>query len=487
MSLLVIRQITLKDKDQKLTSNPFFHLNYELALESLGNDFFDRVQPANFSGLTLRFRNNELLSFLGLDSATVSDRHFLDFGGRFQGRQSCLALRYHGHQFGQYNPYLGDGRGFLYGQVRGIDGQLYDFGTKGSGQTPHSQSRDGRLSLKGGLREVLAAEALHYSGVKTSRCLSLIETEAFTRDGETVRGAVMVRFSRSHLRFGTFERLDYYDRPDLIQKLLDHVIQYYYPHLWQQQDCYISFYAELVKRIAQLVAQWMAVGFCHGVLNTDNMSITGESFDYGPYAFIDTYNPYFTAATFDRQGRYSYRNQPSICRWNLEMLQRPLSAVIPSSEMEATLETFPQIYTQYYHQQMLRKLGFERLPFLETEELIDLTLQLLFLTKVGYHQFFLALKQRFSRPWREDADYILHDLEFLVSGEEVAILKRWCWLYHQLLLERSPKQLEDIAQRLQQANPTLVLLKSEIESVWQSISEADNWQPFIKLLEQLRF
>ncbi len=473
--------------ERQSISNPFFYLNYEPALESLDNDFFDLVQPAKFSQHILRFRNNKLLPILGLDSDKVTDKHFLDFCGRFRSRQSCLALRYHGHQFGQYNPYLGDGRGFLYGQVRGIDGQLYDFGTKGSGQTPHSQSRDGRLSLKGGLREVLAAEALHYSGVKTSRCLSLIETEAFTRDGETVRGAVMVRFSRSHLRFGTFERLDYYDRPDLIQKLLDHVIQYYYPHLWQQQDCYISFYAELVKRIAQLVAQWMAVGFCHGVLNTDNMSITGESFDYGPYAFIDTYNPYFTAATFDRQGRYSYRNQPSICRWNLEMLQRPLSAVIPSSEMEATLETFPQIYTQYYHQQMLRKLGFERLPFLETEELIDLTLQLLFLTKVGYHQFFLALKQRFSRPWREDADYILHDLEFLVSGEEVAILKRWCWLYHQLLLERSPKQLEDIAQRLQQANPTLVLLKSEIESVWQSISEADNWQPFIKLLEQLRF
>ncbi len=473
--------------DRQSTSNPFFYLNYELALESLDNDFFDRVQPANFSQLTLRFRNDKLLPILGLESATVTDQHFLDFCGRFRGGQSCLALRYHGHQFGQYNPYLGDGRGFLYGQVRGIDGKLYDFGTKGSGQTPHSQSRDGRLTLKGGVREVLAAEALHYSGVKTSRCLSLIETEAFTRDGETVRGSVMVRFSRSHLRFGTFERLDYYDRPDLIQKLLDHGIQYYYPHLWQQQDCYIRFYAELVKRIAQLVAQWMAVGFCHGVLNTDNMSITGESFDYGPYAFIDTYNPYFTAAAFDRQGRYSYRNQPSICRWNLEMLQRPLSAVIPVSEMEAILETFPQLYTQYYHQQMLHKLGFERLSFLETEELIDLTLQLLFLTKVGYDQFFRELRQRFSLQWREDADHILHDLEFLVSGEEVVILKRWCWLYHQLLLERSLRELEDIAQRLQQANPTLVLLKPQIESVWKSIAEADNWQPFVKLVEQLRF
>ncbi len=367
--------------------------------------------------------------------------------------------------------------------MRGIDGQLYDFGTKGSGQTPHSQSRDGRLTLKGGLREVLAAEALHYAGVKTSRCLSLIETEAFTREGETVRGAVMVRFSNSHLRFGTFERLDYYDRPDLIQKLLDHVIQYYYPHLWQQSDSYIRFYAELVERITQLVAQWMAVGFCHGVLNTDNMSITGESFDYGPYAFIDTYNPYFTAAAFDRQGRYSYRNQPTICRWNLEMLQRPLSAVIPVSEMEVALDNFSELYTHYYHQQMIGKLGFERLSFLETEELIDLTLQLLFLTKISYGKFFGELGQRFSLQWRDNPDSILQDLEFLVSGEEVTLLKRWCWLYHQLLLARSPEEISQIAQRLQKVNPIVLLNESQLEAIWQAIKEHDNWQSFMSFIK----
>jgi uncharacterized protein YdiU (UPF0061 family) len=472
--------------ERKSTNNPFFYLNYESALESLGNEYFDRVQPANFSQHILRFRNDKLLPILGLDSATVTDEHFLDFGGCFSGKQSCLALRYHGHQFGQYNPYLGDGRGFLYGQVWGVDGKLYDFGTKGSGQTPYSQSRDGRLTLKSGVKEVLAAEALYYSGVKTSRCLSLIETEAITRDGETVRGAVMVRFSNSHLRFGTFERLEYYDRPDLIQKLLDHVIQYYYPHLWQQKDSYIRFYAELVQRIAKLVAQWMAVGFCHGVLNTDNMSITGESFDYGTYAFIDTYNPYFTAATFDRLGRYSYRNQPSVCRWNLAMLQRPLSAVIPVSEMEAVLESFPELYTQYYHQQMLHKLGFDHLSIWETEELIDLTLQFLFLTKVNYHHFFSALRKNFSLQWHDNPNSILEDLEHLVSGEEIAILKRWCWLYHQFLVERSPREISEIAQRLQRVNPVFVLLESEIESIWQAISEDDNWQPFIDYIKLIQ-
>jgi uncharacterized protein YdiU (UPF0061 family) len=473
-------------KDKGQTTNPFFNLNYEPALESLGNEYCDRVQPANFSQHILRFRNNNLLSILGLDSATVTDEHFIDFGGRFQGKQSCLALRYHGYQFGQYNPYLGDGRGFLYGQVRGIDGNLYDFGTKGSGQTPYSQSRDGRLTLKSGVKEVLAAEALHYLGVKTSRCLSLIETEAITRDSETVRGAVMVRFSRSHLRFGTFERLEYYDRSDLIQQLLDHVIKHYYPHLWQQPDSYIRFYAELVRRVAKLVAGWMAMGFCHGVLNTDNMSITGESFDYGTYAFIDTYNPSFTAAIFDRLGRYSYRNQPSVCRWNLAMLQRPLSSVIPVSEMEVILDSFSELYTQYYHQQMLQKLGFDRLSIWETEELIDLTLQFLFLTKVNYHQFFGALKQKFSGQWRDHPDSILQDLEHLVSGEEIAILKRWCWLYHQLLVERSPSVMKEITDRLQRVNPGFRLFKSEIESIWKSIIEYDNWNPLINFLELIR-
>lgn len=469
---------------EKFTSNPFFTLNYQPVLESLGDDYFDRVQPAKFSQLTLRFRNDKLLPLLGLDSNQVTNEHFVDFCGHFQGPIACLALRYHGHQFGQYNPYLGDGRGFLYGQVY-LNNGLYDFGTKGSGETPHSYSKDGRLSLQGGIREVLAGEALHSLGVKTSRCLSLIETETFMRDGKIVRGAIIVRLNRSHLRFGTFERLGYYDRYDLIEKLLNHVIQFYYPHLWQQKNCYIRFYAELVQRVAELVAQWMAAGFCHGVLNTDNMLITGESFDHGTYAFIDTYNPYFVATDFDYKGRYSYRNQPSICRWNLEMLQRPLASFICVSEMEAILESFPELYTQYYYQQMLLKLGFDDLSWLETEQLIDLTLQFLFLTKVNYHQFFKELRLKFSLSWRESANNILQDLQSMVSAAEVSILKDWCSLYHQLLWDCSNTKMEKIAQLLQQKNPEVFLLTTDLERIWQSIHEGDDWGLFIDFLNRI--
>jgi uncharacterized protein YdiU (UPF0061 family) len=475
--------------DNQKEANPFLSLNYEPAFESLGEDFYTPVRPATFPQHILRFRNDEVLSLLGLDAKTVSDRHFVEFFGQFQGKQPCLALCYHGYQFGQYNPYLGDGRGFLYGQVRGVNRELYDFGTKGSGQTPYSQSRDGRLSLEGGVREVLAAEALHSLGVRTSRCVSLIETgECLRRDNESssTRSSVLVRLSRSHIRFGTFERLEYYDRPEPIQTLLNHAIAYYYPTLWGQPEQYIRFYAELVKRVAELVAQWMAVGFCHGVLNTDNMSITGESFDYGPYAFIDTYNPNFTAASFDRWGRYSYRNQPSICRWNLEMLQRPLSAVIPVAEMEAILETFPELYTKAYYQRMLNKLGFEDLPPSEAEELINLTLQFLLLSRMGYHQFFSELRQQFSSQWREDETCIFPDFKFLPSAEPTTILQSWRRLYHRLLSNRPITEIERISQRLRQHNPIKVLLQPELEAVWQPIADADNWNPFKEFIRSIQ-
>lgn len=292
-----------------ISGNPLIGLPFESAWELLGDDYYDVVTAAEFPHHILRWRNDSLLPSLGLDSQHVNDEHFVEAFGRFHGRHPFLALRYHGYQFGEYNPRLGDGRGFLYGQVRGRDGKLYDLGTKGSGRTPYSRGADGRLTLKGGVREVLAAEALHARGVRTSRCLSLVETgESLWRSDEPspTRASVMVRFSETHIRFGTFERLHYLKRTDLIQRLLDSAIALYYPECAGVEDSYSRFYLELVERVAELAAQWMSEGFCHGVLNTDNMSITGESFDYGPYAFIETYNPHFIAAYFDSWGQYSF-------------------------------------------------------------------------------------------------------------------------------------------------------------------------------------
>ena len=345
--------------------NPLLDLPYESALASLGEGYFDAVEPAKFPKHELRFRNDDVLKRIGLSPDAVSDRDFTEAFGKFAKQAPFLALRYHGYQFRNYNPFLGDGRGFLYGQVRGTNGKLYDFGTKGSGPTPYSRGGDGRLTLKGGVREVLASEALHALGVNTSRTLSLIETgEALQRGDEPspTRSSVMVRFSHSHIRFGTFERLNYIKRPDLAKKLLDRVLEIYYPHIIakSEQDRYAQFFTELSERLATLVAQWMSVGFCHAVLNTDNMSITGESFDYGPYAFLDEYDPKFTAAYFDYSGLYRYSNQPGACYWNLEKLAVALDGVVDLGNMEAGLTQFLPTYAEVYSDRLLKKLGFPK-------------------------------------------------------------------------------------------------------------------------------
>jgi uncharacterized protein YdiU (UPF0061 family) len=181
------------------SANPLLALEYIPAIEALGGDYYDVVEAAKFPQCILRFRNDDILQQLSLNSDDIEDEHFIEAFGKFAGREPFLALRYHGYQFGEYNPFLGDGRGFLYGQVKGQDGEIYDFGTKGSGTTPYSRGGDGRLTLKGGVREVLAAEALHALGVNTSRTFSLIETgEALWRGDEPspTRSSVMVRFQQ---------------------------------------------------------------------------------------------------------------------------------------------------------------------------------------------------------------------------------------------------------------------------------------------------
>ncbi len=494
------------------TQNPFLLLPYEPAFESLGEDYGDRVSAAEFPEQILRFRNDALLPQLGLDPHRVSDADFTEAFGAFWGRSPFLAMRYHGYQFGEYNSRLGDGRGFLYGQVRGIDGELYDLGTKGSGTTPYSRGGDGRLTLKGGVREVLGAEALHAQGVRTSRCLSLVETgEKLWRGDEPspTRSSVMVRLSRSHIRFGTFERLHSLNRPDLIQPLLDHVIAVYYPHLQGDPDAGVKFYQELVLRVAELAAQWTSVGFCHGVLNTDNMAITGESFDYGPYAFIPTYNPKFTAAYFDYYGRYSYGNQPGICHLNLQMLQAPLGLILPKAELEAALTAFEGHFQATYRQRMFNRLGFG--PTASSgdwandwadgwaDDLVRWTVQLLAISQVGYGDFFRRLRLQFSPQWREDGmaipvELFRPDLETELGAEsknesqdfQLEGWEQWRDRYHLALNQLSPKQFETVAPCLQRHNPLTILVRPEIETLWTAIDQRDDWEPFNELVQRLQ-
>ncbi len=481
-------------------SNPLLTLSYESALADLGGDYYDAVTAATFPKHVLRFRNDDVLRQIGLSPEAVSDPDFIEAFGEFKPNASGhepLALRYHGYQFRSYNPFLGDGRGFLYAQVRGTNGKLYDFGTKGSGPTPYSRGGDGRLTLKGGVREILASEALHALGVNTSRTLSLIETgEGLQRGDEPspTRSSVMVRFSHSHIRFGTFERLNYLHQPDLARKLLNHVIAVYYPHLLSvtdEQERYAHWFAELSERLAALVAQWMSAGFCHAVLNTDNMSITGESFDYGPFAFMDEYNPRFTAAYFDYSGLYCYGNQPGACYWNLEKLAVALDGVVDPSGLEAGLAQYQPKYAEVYGDRILQKLGLPShlsaiLPTDLTKDLIANLLTLLEQTRVSYPDFFLTLTRQFQPEWRTDPKLILSATLESSHPEAAALLSQWRQTYQTCLSQLPPDQMPVVQHCLQATNPTIVPLRPQIESIWAPITEDDNWQPFYDFLKKIQ-
>ncbi|CAN5316887.1 hypothetical protein BH10PSE4_BH10PSE4_16120 [soil metagenome] len=329
----------------------------------LGQDFADPVAPADFPQTLLRFRNDRAAATVGLDG--LSDVEWLDHFARFKplpGNQpGPLAMRYHGHQFRSYSPDLGDGRGFLFAQLReSASDRLLDLATKGSGQTPWSRAGDGRLTLKGGVREILAATLLEALGVPTSRAFSLVETgEDLVRGDEPspTRSAVLTRLSHSHIRFGSFQRHAFAERPDLITVLVDHAVETYYPHVADRPDRPRVLLEQVVAASARLLARWMAAGFVHGVLNTDNMVITGESFDYGPWRFLPRNDPNFTAAYFDHQGLYSFGRQPEAVFWNLQQLAGCLAQVTDQAGLIAALNSFADLYRDALRAAMLDRLG----------------------------------------------------------------------------------------------------------------------------------
>ena len=330
----------------------------------LGDGFFDVVRPAAFPHHVIRYRNDRAARSVGLD--TLTDDEWAAHFGRFEPLAGSfpapLALRYHGHQFGSYNPELGDGRGFLFAQLRDAQGRLLDLGTKGSGQTPWSRFGDGRLTLRGGVREVLATEQLEALGVDTSKTFSLIETgEDLERHDEAapIHGAVLTRLSHSHIRIGSFQRLLYLEEHDNIGRLVDHTIRTYRPELWRDApgERALALLRRVAADVAQLGASYMTAGFVHGVLNTDNINLTGESFDYGPWRFLPRYDPDFTAAYFDQTQRYAFAKQPSVLLWNLTRLAECFMGLAPQTDLQEALGTYREALAAAFRANTLRRLG----------------------------------------------------------------------------------------------------------------------------------
>ena len=325
------------------------------------------VDAASFPQTTLRFRNDRAARTVGL--ADMDDAEWIHHFGRFaplpDNLPQPLALKYHGHQFRHYNPDIGDGRGFLFAQMRDDAGRLLDCGTKGSGQTPFSRAGDGRLTLKGAVREILATEFLEALGVDTSRTLSVIETgEALTRGDEPspTRSAVMVRLSHGHIRIGTFQRLLALEEAGHMQQLIEYCLAHY-PGPDAPIDApgrdqpAVRLMHQVVERMADLTASYMVAGFVHGVLNTDNMNISGESFDYGPWRWLPRWDAAFTAAYFDHGSLYAFGRQPEALHWNCGQFAVALRLVCDAPPLIAALDRFGPLYTEAIARRWCWRLG----------------------------------------------------------------------------------------------------------------------------------
>jgi len=448
----------------------------------------DVVEAARFPERVLRYRNQRWARRVGLDALDAEG--WLDHFGSFEplpdNLESPLALRYHGHQFQSYNPDLGDGRGFLFAQLRDVeDDRLLDLGTKGSGQTPWSRGGDGRLTLKGGVREVLATELLEALGVYTSRTFSLIETgEQLVRGDEPspTRSSVMVRLSHSHIRFGSFQRQAFLKRPENVRKLLDFSVAQYYPELLglEGEARCEAFLQQVVEVSARLAASWMVAGFVHGVLNTDNMNITGESFDYGPYRFLPVLDPRFTAAYFDSTGLYAYGRQPEVMGWNLARLAETLLPLCDRERLVAVLEGYGPLYTRSLCARTLERLGIR--PKVEGAEpggeaevrAVEILYRYLEKSRVGFERFFFdwygGLESESRALGSPDAAKYRAP-EFAEVREQLAGYRA-----------AHPERLESAY--FAGEGPCTLLIE-EIESLWEGIAERDDWSDFEAKLEAI--
>ena len=432
----------------------------------------DAVAAADFPRHVLRFRNHRWAPAVGLEA--LSDAQWIAHFGRFEplpgNLPQPLALRYHGHQFRHYNPQIGDGRGFLFAQMRDgaanpPGGRLLDLGTKGSGQTPWSRDGDGRLTLKGAVREILATEMLEALGADTSKTFSVIETgESLQRGDEPspTRSAVLVRLSHGHIRIGSFQRLYALEQRDNMAALADYCLETFPGPLPPEdapgrEEPAVILLHQVVARLADLAASYMVSGFVHGVLNTDNMNVSGESFDYGPWRWLPRWDPAFTAAYFDHSGLYAFGRQPEAIYWNCGQLAVALRLLVDAPPLIAALDRFGPLYEEAMARRFAWRMGLAPLDVSAAKALIaaaeghmrahDLSPDALF------------FRHRAGRNPPPD------DFGALLAEHAPAVD-----LSHPLWAEAEP--------------PTLVI--EEVERIWAAIDQADDWQPLADKVAAIR-
>jgi uncharacterized protein YdiU (UPF0061 family) len=439
---------------------------------SLASWIGDPVMAAGFPQHILRFRNHRWAAAVGLEP--LADEHWVDHFGRFQplpdNLQRPLALRYHGHQFRTYNPDIGDGRGFVFAQMgegaqNGLGGRLLDLGTKGSGLTPYSRDGDGRLTLKGAVREILATEMLEALGVYTSKTFSVIETgEELWRGDEPspTRSAVLLRLSHGHIRIGTFQRLRAYQDGGHMAALVDYCLETF-PGPPPPEDApgrdepAVIFIHQVVERLADLAASYMTAGFVHGVLNSDNMNISGESFDYGPWRWLPRWDPRFTAAYFDHSGLYAFGRQPEAILWNCGQLGVALRLLAETEPLVFALERFGHLYQEAMARRFCWRLGVEARGLEEEMAFIGAAERYMIEADLAPDTFFFRHRSGRNAPLGEFGELL---------GQYQAIGGN----AHPLWQEDGP--------------PTLVI--DEVERIWAAIAERDDWDPLADKITAIR-
>jgi uncharacterized protein YdiU (UPF0061 family) len=432
----------------------------------LGPDFYDAVEPAKFPKCIPRFLNQRWAERVGLEpDESAWERHFCRFEPLQDNLMQPLALRYHGHQFRVYNPEIGDGRGFTFAQLRDDRDRLLDLGTKGSGQTPYSRHADGRLTLKGGVREILATEILEALGVNTSKSFALFETgEALERGDEPspTRSSVLTRLSHGHIRIGTFQRLAFFGETENINKLVRYCLENLYAErpVPDDKENTLRLFDLIGRATASLAASYLAAGFVHGVLNSDNINVTGESFDYGPWRFTPYWEPEFTAAYFDHYGLYAFGRQPEAIHWDLAQFAGCISLVAEGPPLSDVLAAWSERFEKALVDALCRRLG------VPTDREIAAAL----------------IKALSSRA--ETIDRIFFDWR---GGRDPGAERYPAEPFRALAAELGKRGTVPHRTHPYWSDPEPCSMHiDEVEAIWDAIATSDDWQPFNDKVNAIR-
>ena len=426
--------------------------------------------------------NDELAKELGLSPDDLNSEQGAAFfaGNEMPVGASPLAQVYAGHQFGGFSQQLGDGRALLVGEVIDQNKHRRDIQLKGSGPTPFSRRGDGKAVVGPVLREYLIGEAMHVLGIPTTRALAAVLTgEKIVRDGFEP-GAVLTRVASSHLRVGTFQFFAARGETQKVQQLADYSINRHYPELLEKDNRYLGLLKSVMRKQAYLVAKWMAVGFVHGVMNTDNMTISGETIDYGPCAFIDTYKAKAVFSSIDEQGRYAYGNQPNIAQWNLARFAETLIALIdPDNSDNAiklatdALNHFPETYHEFWIIEMSAKLGLEKLQEGDVE-LINELFGIMEVQDIDYTKLFRKLAEA-ARG---------NDSQLQELFSDASVINPWLekWMKR---LSLNSQNITQAANAMDEVNPLYIPRNHKVEQALQSASKGEDYEPFNRLLNVL--